>query len=326
MSSPYAANRARSQQARAATRRCLEAVPGIDVIEHPDDSGLLITLGRGGIVVVDGRAWSGEVVLDDARLVVSGRDRSDVLARLSDRLDTVRRRVRGVDVRGALVLDRPDAPRLDAGDVVVLGIDDLRRSLAARPPLLSDAQVATARAALADGEAGTGAALDAEDDAPPANIDRWVQVVYLCSAGGRLLSLHDRGGRRLGEQQRDGAVAVLAPEHDALVRAVLRAATPSGLQLLPAALPKVPVEIAGGRLMGRLGGLYKVTLIGHRWRKGRTDRLYGTFATPTEGVTPLGYVDLLTGALHPSGAEPVAKDRRAPADYLRRLHQDLPTL
>ena len=27
-----------------------------------------------------------------------------------------------------------------------------------------------------------------------------------------------------------------------------------------------------------------------------------------------------------SGAEPVAKDRRAPADYLRRLHQDLPTL
>lgn len=340
MTSVHAANRARNQQARSAARCCLEALPDVEVLEHPDDPGLLVAVDAAGAVVVDGRGWSGDVVLDGNRLLCSGRDRSDVLHRLSERMDVMRSRTRGVDVRGAVVVDRPGLSRLMLGDVVVLSLDHLAAALAARPRVLSAAHVASTCAAVR-AVPGTGALVTAapatalpvtlephrpdDGDRSPA-LDRWVQVVYLASSGGRRLALHDRGGRRLGEQQRDASVAVFAPEHDALVRAVLRAATPSGLQLLPASLPKVPVEIVGGRLMGRLGGLYKIALIGHRWRKGSTDRLYGTFASPTKGVVALGYVDLVTGEMHPSGGEPVAKDRQAPADYLRRLHQDLPPL
>lgn len=330
VSSLHAANRARSQQARSSVRRCLAEVPDVEVLEHPDDAGLLVVVDAGGVVVVDGRGWSGDVVLDGARLLCSGRDRSDVLHRLGERLDAVRGRTRGVDVRGAIVVDRPGQSRLTLGDVVVLSIDDLAGALAARPRVLPAAHVRSTCAGIraepdtAEPDTAEHRRIDERDRSPA--LDRWVQVVYLASSGSRRLALYDRGGRRLGEQQRDASVAVFAPEHDALVRAVLRAATPSGLQLLPASLPKVPVEVVGGRLMGRLGGLYKIALIGHRWRKGSTDRLYGTFASPTEGVVALGYVDLVTGEMHPSGGDPVAKDRQAPADYLRRLHQDLPPL
>lgn len=80
----------------------------------------------------------------------------------------------------------------------------------------------------------------------------------------------------------------------------------------------------GGRLIGRLGGLWSSFLIGHHWRRGAKDRLYVTHAVMDQGIFELGYVDLSSGHLHPASDEPLAKDLREPRQYLLRVAERYP--
>jgi hypothetical protein len=120
-------------------------------------------------------------------------------------------------------------------------------------------------------------------------------------------------------------IAVTDPQHDAVVRGVLAHATARQLGIKADALPKIPVDLPGARVLGRLGRLWTTFLVGHRWRKGSVDRLYGWRANPTDGVAELGYIDLSSGRLHPIHENPLGKDLGAPERYLLRLRENWPS-
>jgi hypothetical protein len=109
-----------------------------------------------------------------------------------------------------------------------------------------------------------------------------------------------------------------------VVRGVLANAHVGGLSLSRSALPKVPVKVPGGRLLGHLGRLWCSFLIGQHWRRGGKDRLYVTHAVMDQGIFELGHIDLATGLLHPSSDEPLAKDLREPRNYLERVLERYP--
>ena len=59
------------------------------------------------------------------------------------------------------------------------------------------------------------------------------------------------------------------------------------------------MTLLGGQLLGRVARKYVAVLLGQEWHKGQTRRLYGTLIDPIEGHFELGYVDRVTGDLHP---------------------------
>jgi hypothetical protein len=103
---------------------------------------------------------------------------------------------------------------------------------------------------------------------------------------------------------------------------VLGRATATTLGLHADDIPKVPTDLPGARVLGRLGGLWMTFLVGHRWRKGSKDRLYGWRLNPTDGLAELGYVDLTNGRLHPLHDKPLGKDLGVPERYLMRLRDN----
>ena len=117
---------------------------------------------------------------------------------------------------------------------------------------------------------------------------------------------------------------VSVPEQEKVVHGVLANAHSGGLSLNRSALPKIPIQMPGGRLLGHLGRLWSSFLIGQHWRRGGKDRLYVTHVVMDQGIFELGYIDLATGLLHPSSEEPLAKDLREPRRYLERVAERYP--
>jgi hypothetical protein len=99
----------------------------------------------------------------------------------------------------------------------------------------------------------------------------------------------------------------------------LKAATETGVPLAAESLPRVPVTLLGGQLLGRVARKYVAVLIGQQWRKGQTRRLYGTLIDPVEGHFELGYVDLVTGDLRPKVDGGLNKNLGTGKGYLGRL-------
>jgi hypothetical protein len=80
----------------------------------------------------------------------------------------------------------------------------------------------------------------------------------------------------------------------------LNAATETGVPLAAESLPRVPVTLLGGQLLGRVARKYVAVLLGQEWRKGR--RLYGRahrpdrrFLVPSDGRLDLGGDDINVG-------------------------------
>lgn len=69
----------------------------------------------------------------------------------------------------------------------------------------------------------------------------------------------------------------------------------------------------GGRLLSRVAGLHTSLLVGQEWRAFGKHRLYGALLDPAAPAFDLGWVDLTTGQINPSGSQPLAKDRSEPA-------------
>lgn len=139
-------------------------------------------------------------------------------------------------------------------------------------------------------------------------------------AGRHRLYVNDESGRSLGYKDTVfGTIAVTEPGMDAAVRGVLANATAMELGLRAEVLPRLPVDLPGGRLLGAVTRLWMTFHVGYRWRKGTAARLYGWRAGPTQGVAQLGYVDLATGRTHPKQTEPLGKDFGTPERYLERL-------
>ena len=152
----------------------------------------------------------------------------------------------------------------------------------------------------------------------------WMRFYYLRpwhGGGKRRLYLKDDHGTDLGWKDTIGGGVTLTCTEDSakLVQAALGAATETGVPLAAESLPRVPVTLLGGQLLGKVARKYVTVLLGHEWRKGPTRRLYGTLIDPIEGHFELGYVDLVTGDLHPAIEGGLNKNLGTGKGYLGRL-------
>jgi hypothetical protein len=161
---------------------------------------------------------------------------------------------------------------------------------------------------------------------PGVKCTKWVYLEPWQKAGRHRLYLFDHGGHQLGwKNLSDGRIVLTYERDQRLTRAVLAAASPYGLDLPKETVPRVPVQVPGGSFVSALTRTYTTIHIGRHWNKGQFDRMYCTAADPIEGVHDLGWVDLLTGARHPT--HEVLPDDWAPADQrLRWLLERRPTI
>jgi hypothetical protein len=301
-----------------------------------------LLVGPGGVVVVDSKSWTGEVVVTGGKLRVGGRTRSAQVAGVAGIVGTVAQALRDsgneAPVHGVVALTQeppPDGPvRLSAGPVAV-GVADLAACVMRLPQALRPAQVdaiaATALVAFptADRTAHEALEVSATEPEPAGELflrgNVFLYVEPWARSGHRRLYLNDVDGETLGFKDLvSGEIKVGVPEQEKVVQGVLANAHAGGLSLGRSSLPKIPIQLPGGRLIGRLGGLWSSFLIGYHWRRGPKDRLYATHAVMDQGIFELGYVDLTSENLHPSSEEPLAKDLREPRRYLLRVAERYP--
>lgn len=301
-----------------------------------------LLVGPGGVVVVDSKNWSGAVVVNSDGLRVGGRNRSAEVARVATLAEAVRQSLAEADlhppVHAVVSLTQeapPDGPvRLIAGPLVA-GVADVPWSIKALRTLVRpsqvDALVARALQAFPAADRTLDEALEARSPKPRAVGDLFSRAnIFLyvepwARSGRRRLYLKDVEGNALGYKDLvSGEVSISVSDQATVVRGVLANAHAGGLALRRSELPKIPVQLPGGRLLGHLGKLWSNFLIGHHWRRGGKDRLYVTHAVIEQGIFELGYIDLASGLLFPSSDEPLGKDLREPRRYLERVVERYP--
>ena len=291
------------------------ARPGGGNIDH-------LLIGPRGVFVLDSKAWTGPIRIEGEVLKANGRSQDrhlrSVTEQVSEVREALRRRGRRFDVNGALVFTGsdpgPDKPRNLRG-VVVCGLHSLVPALETRPEVLAPAAVAAISADLAQAFPlmGVTPASAAETvlpgDAVPdptagfLRCSRWLYLEPWRKSGRSRLYLTDDAGEELGWKDLKGGSVTITYERNArLTRAVLMAANSTGLALPKDEVPKLPVQVAGGGFVSAVTRVYTTVHVGRRWRKGQLDRMYCTAADPVDGVYDLGWVDLVTGDLHPSSS------------------------
>jgi hypothetical protein len=296
-----------------------------------------LLVGPGGLVVVDSKSWRGAVSVTSQELRVAGRNRSAQVAAVAALAASVEQamRTRGHEapVHSVLALTReppPEGPvRLVAGPLVA-GVADVAGAVRKLPDVLRPAQVdalvAQAIRAFPAADRTAEEALEVDSSAGRSGGEFFLRTtVFLyvepwARSGHRRLYLNDVEGKTLGFKDLvSGEVTVSVADEAKVVQSVLANAHAGGLSLSRSALPKIPVRLPGGRLMGHLGKLWRSFLIAQHWRRGGKDRLYVTHVVMDQGIFELGYIDLASGALHPSSEEPLGKDLREPRSYLARV-------
>ena len=295
-----------------------------------------IVVGPGSVIVLDAKAWNGELTVRDGRLYNGTWNQEKALAKLAAQREAVSSALGVVGpVDMALVITTQPAFGPDAvGEAVVLGIGHLLEAVQSSRTSYSAAQVDSMVSILLD-------AFPAAGTVPPAaaglqQVDG-VEVGDLFDRANRFLFLNqwkrhgkhhiyvrDEDGEQYGFKNVLDGTLHLDHQNDAMVEAVLRAATPTGLQLTPRDVPKLTIPITGGRLLGLIGRLYCSSIVGSRWQSRGKDLLYGTLVNPTDGVLELGYVDLATGWIKPASQGPLSRDRGPAERYLALLRDRSP--
>ena len=301
-----------------------------------------LVIGPGGVVVVDSKSWSGSVTVTTEELRVGGRNRSaqvNAVARLAELVEQgVRAKGHQAPIYSVVALTQeppPSGPMRLASGPLVSGVADLTASIMKLPPVVRPAQVdALVTASLAafpvtDRTVDEALSTDPSERRPTSELfvrgNVFVFVEPWARSGHRRLYLNDVEGGALGfKDLGTGEITVAVPDQEKVVQGVLANAHSGGLSLSRSALPKIPIQLPGGRLLGHLGRLWSSFLIGWHWRRGVKDRLYVTHVVMDQGIFDLGYIDLASGLLHPSSEEPLAKDLREPRRYLERVAERYP--
>lgn len=295
-----------------------------------------IVVGPGAVVVLDTKAWNSSIEIRNGRLRAHGRDRGQEVARLGERADAVRKALGGhIPVDYALVMTRqPGLEPTTVDGCGILGVDFLESEIGQAPPVFSRAEVDSMVTCLMEAFPMAGTVPTArsgmkivEEAKPSALFERGNRVVYIKqwqSYGKRRIYMHDQDDEELGVKDLNSGRITLTHEDDEIARAVLRSATTKGVELRPQDLPKIPLEIPGGRVLGWVGKLYTTVLVGSLWSRGDKRNLYGTLANPADGVFDLGHVDLTTGWVKPRTEGPVAKDYSPAERYLAILRDRCP--
>jgi Holliday junction resolvase-like predicted endonuclease len=295
-----------------------------------------IAVGPAGVVVVDAKAWSGPVTVDAAGRLRTGRyDRTRQVEQLMATTSAVQAVLRAAGhsapVRAVLALSTgtPAGGQATATSqgALVLSVANLAETISRCPATVPQRDVDALTACVADAfppasddaEATTGQPHAATQPAGElflkANVFLYAEP--WARAGRRRIYLNDTQGTTLGYKDLNAnQVSVTGDADPEIVRAVLRHAHPGGLGLVRSELPRIPIQLPGGRLIGALGRLWTSFLIGQHWRRAGKDRLYVTHALPGQGIFDVGYADLTTGTLYPTSTEPLGKELRPPRRYL----------
>ncbi len=301
-----------------------------------------LLIGPGGVVVVDSKSWTGTVTASSDELRVGGRNRSTQVASvaaLAGAVETALRTVEPVAPVNSVISLTQEAPpsgpmRLAAGPLVA-GVYEVVPAVRMLPVVLRPAQidglVAAALTAfpVADRTLNEVLETEAPERKPAGGLFLRANVFLFAEpwarSGIRRLYLNDINGEALGFKNLvSGEISVAVPEQEKVVRGVLANAHAGGLSLSRSALPKIPVQLPGGRLLGHMGKLWTNFLVAQHWRRGAKDRLYVTHAIVAQGIFELGYIDLASGSMRPSSEEPLGKDLRAPRQYLERVAERYP--
>lgn len=233
-----------------------------------------------------------------------------------------------------VITTQPDFEPLTVGNAGVLGIDFLRSEIAQTPTTFTSSEVDSMVTVLMNTFPPAGSAPSAKsglkivDSVEPSEIferaNRFLYVSQWRKHRQHRIYLKDEYGEELGFNDLVEHRVHLSHHDDRLAAAILGHASPRGVLLTRKDVPKVPVDLLGGRLLGFVGRLYTSILIGSLWHGKGKRYLYGTFANPTEGVVDLGHVDLSNGWIKAKRQGPILRDRRSAEEYLALLRDRSP--
>jgi roadblock/LC7 domain-containing protein len=278
----------------------------------------LLAVGPAGVAVIDAKAWTGTVTIDGTKLLLNGHSRAKDLNGVHRQVAEVEAAMHDaelvVTVRGFLALageqDR-NRPSETVDSIKVLGMDQLVEKFSRFEQRLTTVEVETALRDISlafppagrrdQGKTSTGAVDPVEPTNPrtEALIAGQLRFYYLRPWRNRLYLKDDHGTDLGWKNTISGEVTMTcAGDNAKLGQAILKAATQTGVPLAAGDLPRVPVTLLGGQLLGRVARRYVAVLLGQEWR--RRKRLYGRLIDPIEGHFELGHVDLATGDVHPA--------------------------
>lgn len=295
-----------------------------------------VVVGPGAVIVLDAKAWSSRLEVRNGKLYASGWNKSRELAGLEGQAEAIRSALGGhIRVDQALVITtQPDFEPRAVGNAGILGINFLYSEISQTPPVFRSEEVDSMVTVLMNAFPPAGTAPSAKSglkivDGVEATelFERAHRFMYMSQwrkHGQHRVYLKDEYGEELGFTDLIERRVHVMHSDDRLAAALLEHASSKGLELNQRDVPKVPVDLLGGRLLGLVGRLYTSVLIGSLWTGKGHRYLYGTFANPTEGVVDLGHVDLSTGWVKAKGKGPILRDRRSAEEYLAMLRDRSP--
>ena len=297
-----------------------------------------IAVGPGSVVVLDAKAWNGKLEVRGNRLTNGGWSQGKALAKLEAQRDAVRSALVGLigsedPVDMALVITtQPDFGPERVGDALVLGIDHLLDGLRFSRTSYSTEEVEAMTVRLMTELPVMGASVPKSGGLQRVDgievgelFERANRFLFINQwTRGRRVYIRDEDGEQFGFRDLKSGTNQLDHAGDVLVDAVLNASTSHGLDLAELDVPRVPINVPGGRLLSLFGKINTTVIVGSLWVSGGRRRLYGTLANPTEGPFDLGHVDLAAGQIHPASSGALSRDRGPAERYLTLLRDRHP--
>jgi len=298
-----------------------------------------LLVGPPGVAIIDAKNWSYPVEVKDSRIFTGRYNRTKELDHLLEQVRMVEGALNElkhpVIVRGILALaGEPDRDRAEAvvRGIRTMGANIIAGQLTCVAPAMTGDQVTETAELLTHRFPSASSATqpmptvdgDAEDPNPSQLFDRSHRFVYLKAwrkGGHNRLYLRSASGDQLGwKDVNSRQIEVTGVGDDArLAHSILEFATPIGVPIPSDALPKIPIDLPGGRMIGWVTKVRMTVCIGQEWQKGGGHRLYGTLVDPSVGTFPLGHVDLKSGRLVPSVEGKLSKDLGSAVKYLKLL-------
>ena len=298
----------------------------------------LVAVGPAGVAVIDAKAWTGTVTIDGTKLLLNGHSRAKDLNGVHRQVAEVEAAIRDAElvdtVRGFVALageqDR-NRPSETVEGIRVLGMDQLVEKFSCFEQRFTTVEVETTLRAISlafppaggrdqgkTSTSGTEGSIEPTSPRVEALIAGQLRFYYVRQSRNRLYLKDDHGTDLGWKDTISGEVTLTcAGDNTKLAQAILKAATPTGVPLAAGDLPRVPVTLLGGQLLGRVARKYVAVLLGQEWR--RRKRLYGRLIDPIEGHFELGHVDLDTGDLHPAIEGNLNKNLGTGEGYLKWL-------
>lgn len=307
----------------------------------------LIIVGPPGVIVIDAKNWSFPITLRDGHIYTGRYRRPKAIDGVLEQIETVQAALAEFrylsTVFGVLALaGEQDRMRVSeiVRDVQIIGINNLAGELVQMQQQLDTSQIEEVFRRLSlefppSVVSGANDAIAASSSSTPVKVhklfDQNVRFFYIHEwhgSGKVRLYLMSSDGSDLGwKNVNTGDIQLTCDDDESkLVQAVLANASPSGVTLSSQDVPKIALDIPGGKLLGRLASVWAMVLVGQVWSARGAHRLYGTLIDPGRGTFSLGHADLRTGVLHPAVDGKLGRDLNSAETYLQLLVERRPKI